>query len=119
MNEQDYDTIKNSLVSIASELFRFQQVFSKVVSKLDYSEQGKYNSQFAWFSKKVLKAMEDANLRIVDMTGQPYDAGMAVTPLNIENFEVDDVLYIKQMIEPIVMNDNSVVKTGTVILERK
>jgi len=113
------EKLTSSLISIASELFRFQQVFSKAISKLELDEQSKYSSQFAWFSKKVLKAIDEANLRIVDVTGQPYDPGMAVTPLNIEDFEPDDILYIKQMMEPIIMNGDTVVKTGTVILGRR
>ena len=118
MNDTN-EKLTNSLISIASELFRFQQVFSKAISKLELDEQSKYSSQFAWFSKKVLKAIDEANLRIVDVNGQPYDPGMAVTPLNIEDFEPDDILYIKQMMEPIIMNGDTVVKTGTVILGRR
>lgn len=118
MNDTN-EKLTSSLISIASELFRFQQVFSKAISKLELDEQSKYSSQFAWFSKKVLKAIDEANLRIVDVTGQPYDPGMAVTPLNIEDFEPDDILYIKQMMEPIIMNGDTVVKTGTVILGRR
>ena len=113
------EKLTNSLISLASELFRFQQVFSKAISKLELDEQSKYSSQFAWFSKKVLKAIDEANLRIVDVNGQLYDPGMAVTPLNIEDFETNDILYIKQMMEPIIMNGDTVVKTGTVILGRK
>ena len=118
MNDTN-EKLTNSLISIASELFRFQQVFSKAISKLELDEQSKYSSQFAWFSKKVLKAIDEANLRIVDVNGQLYDPGMAVTPLNIEDFETNDILYIKQMMEPIIMNGDTVVKTGTVILGRK
>ena len=118
MNEQNYDKMRDSLISITSELFRFRQVFAKAISKLDLDEQNKYNSQFTWFSKKVLKALDEAELRIVDVVGQPYDPGMAVTPLNIEDFETDDILYVVQMMEPIIMNGDCVVKTGTVILGR-
>ena len=118
MNDTN-EKLTNSLISIASELFRFQQVFSKAISKLELDEQSKYSSQFAWFSKKVLKAIDEANLRIVDVNGQLYDPGMAVTPLNIEDFELNDILYVKRMMEPIIMNGDTVVKTGTVILERR
>lgn len=36
------ETLKNSLVSIAAELYRLQSVFDKVTSKLDVNEQRKY-----------------------------------------------------------------------------
>ena len=116
--ENEYSKLQQSLVSIASELFRFQHVFEKAVSKLAIDEQNKYMSQYAWFSKKVVKALTDANLKPLNLEGQLYDPGMAVTPLNIDDFEPDDPLYIMQMIEPIIMQDDIVLKTGTVILGR-
>ncbi len=116
--EQDYSKLQNSLISIASELFRFQRVFEKAISKIDIDERGKYMSQFSWFSKKVLKAVEEANLKVLNPEGQLYDPGMAVTPLNIDDFETDDRMYVLQTIEPIIMQDDKVFKTGTVILGR-
>ncbi len=116
---ENIDRIKNSVMEIAVEHYRFKNTFMKAISKLDFEEQSKYMSQFAWFSKKVTKALDDAGLRIIDVAGQLYDPGMAVTPLNIEDFETDDILYIAQTMEPIIMQENTVVKTGTVILGRR
>ena len=90
---EDYGRLKDNLVVIASELHRFKGVFAKAISKLDIDEQNKYSSQFQWFSKKVTKALDDAGIRVVTLDGQLYDPGMAVTPLNIEDFEADDILY--------------------------
>ena len=118
MNEHDYKNLHDSLVSIASELFRFQRVFEKAVSKLDVDEQNKYMSQYAWFAKRVMKAMENANLKLINVEGQFYDPGMAITPLNLEDFDVDDMLYVSQMMEPIIMEGDTVIKTGTALLGR-
>ena len=118
MNEE-YDQLRSGLVSIASELFRFRRVFDKAISKLDADERIKYERQYAWFSKKVSKAIDDSGLRVVDVDGKTYDPGMAVTPLNLEDFEADDILYVEQTMEPIIMEGDTVVKTGTVILGRK
>ena len=116
--EQDYSKLQKSLISIASELFRFQRVFEKAVGKLDIDERNKYLSQYAWFSKKVYKAMDEADLKIINLEGQLYDPGMAVTPLNIDEFNGDDSRYILQTIEPIIIQGDCVHKTGTVILGR-
>lgn len=116
--ETELQKLKENLIAIALEQYRFQRVFAKAISKLELEEQAKYTSQFAWFSKKVTKALDDAGLRIVNVDGQLYDPGMAVTPLNIEDFEADDILYVAQTMEPIIMQDNAVIKTGTVILGR-
>lgn len=115
---ENIDRLKNSVIEIAVEHYRFKNTFMKAISKLDFDEQSKYMSQFAWFSKKVTKAVEDAGLRIISLEGQAYDPGMAVTPLNIDDFEIEDELKIIQMIEPIIMQEDTVLKTGTVLLGR-
>ncbi len=114
--EQEYSKLYNSLVSIASEAFRFRQVFHRALGKLDNDEQVKYKSQYEWFYKKVSKALDEANLKLIDPLGELYDPGMAVTPLNIDDFETDDKLYVLQTIEPIIMHDEDILKTGKVIL---
>lgn len=114
----EYEKLEKNLISIASEFFRLQGVINKVMSKIDVEEQLKYNSQFSWFSKKVYKALEDSEIRLICLDGQKYDVGMSVTPLNIEEFSLDDTLYVDQTVEPIIMKNDSVIKVGTVILRR-
>jgi hypothetical protein len=41
---------------------------------------------------------------------------MAATPLNIEEFDAKDALMVDQMLEPIIMGKDGLVKTGTVTL---
>ena len=114
----EIELMRENLTIIATELFRVERVFNKILNKLTVEEQNKYRSQIAWFSKRVMKALDDSGLRIVDLDGQPYDPGMAVTPLNIEDFETEDVLYVAQTMEPIIMQNDVVIKTGTVLLGR-
>ena len=52
------------------------------------------------------------------MEGTIYDPGMAITPFNVDEFSPNDKLYVDQMIEPIIMGKEGLVKTGTVILKR-
>ena len=59
-----------------------------------------------------------SNLKVINLEGQKYDIGMAVAPLNIDQFNENEVLVVEQMIEPIIMFGNSILKTGTVILGR-
>ena len=66
----------------------------------------------------MTKALDESGLHLVNVEGQIYDPGMAVTPLNIDEFEPDDKLFVEQIIEPIIMSENAVYKTGTVILGR-
>ena len=44
---------------------------------------------------------------------------MPVFALNLDDFEPNESLVVTQMIEPVIMADNKVQKTGTVILRRR
>lgn len=116
--ENDKELLQESLCAIALELFRFQQVFQKVLGKLTLEDQKKYRGQFSWFAGKVNRALEGAGLRLCSLEGQIYDPGMAVTPLNLDEFAEDEKLYILQMIEPIIMQEDRVFRMGTVVLGR-
>lgn len=116
--ETNEQRLQENLCTIASELFRFQRVFTKAISKLEQDEQNKYARQFAWFAKKITQALAETGLRMINIEGQIYDPGMAITPLNIDDFAAEDALYVAQMIEPIVMHGDAVYRTGTAILGR-
>ena len=116
--QENNELLIKSIVDIVGETFRFKRVFARAISKLEADDQKKYDSQFAWFTKRVDKAAQNAGLSILDLSGQLYDPGMAVTALNIDDFDVNDELFVEQMMEPIIMKDDKVQKTGTVILGR-
>ncbi len=112
------EAMRNAVISMAVESWRFGRVFDRLLTKLDAGEQNRYKSQFRWFIKKVEEALEQAELRIVNVEGHPFDPGMAATPLNIEEFDTKDALMVDQMLEPIIMGEEGLIKTGTVTLKK-
>ena len=48
----------------------------------------------------------------------PDNTGMAVSALNLGDFEPNESLIVEQMIEPIIMIDDKVQKIGVVVLGR-
>ena len=110
------EAMRDAVISMAIESWRFARVFDRLLLKLDAGEQNRYKSQFRWFIKKVEEALEQADLKLVNVEGHPFDPGMAATPLNIEEFDANDALIVDQMIEPLIMGKEGLVKTGTVTL---
>ena len=118
MAENRQEMLVQSLADIAAEAWRFQGVFGRMLTKVEPHQAERYANQYAYFQKKVEASLEKAGLRMVSLEGQPFDPGMAVTPLNIDDFDTDDGLVIAQMIEPILMDGGSVRRTGTVLLKK-
>ena len=112
------EVMQNSLTTIAMEAWRFGKVFERVLMKLDAGEQNRYAGQLRWFIKKIEELMAEAELRIVNVEGHHFDPGIAATPLNIEDFDAEDSLVVDQMLEPIIMGKNGILKTGTITLRK-
>ena len=113
-----FPNLQASMIDIAVEAWRFRRIFSSALSKLDDTEANRYSNQYLYFFRKVESALENADLKIVNVEGKEYDIGLPIMPLNMDEFSQDDKLIIEQMIEPIIMNSGKVAKTGTVILRR-
>ena len=112
------EQMEQSLIDIAVESWRFSRLFGKVVGKLDAGESGRYINQIRYFQKKVEERLDSSGLKLVNVEGQPYDAGMAASALNLGDFGPDDVLLVDQMVEPIIMGPNGLRKQGTVMLRK-
>lgn len=112
------ESLERSLIDVAVESWRFSRLFARVVNKLDAGEAGRYQNQLRYFLKKVEENLEGNGLKLVNVEGQPYDAGMAASALNVGDFGPDDVLLVDQMVEPIIMGSNGLRKEGTVMLRK-
>lgn len=110
--------MEQSLIDIAVESWRFSRLFGKVASKLDVVESGRYLNRLRYFQKKVEENLDSNGLKLVNLEGQPYDAGMAASALNLGDFGPDDALLVDQMLEPIIMGPNGLRKEGTVMLRK-
>ena len=115
---KDDEQLEQSLIDIAVESWRFSRLFGKVVGKLDAGESGRYINQIRYFQKKVEESLDSNGLKLVNVEGQPYDAGMAASALNLGDFGPDDVLLVEQMLEPIIMGPKGLRKQGTVMLRK-
>lgn len=107
-----------ALIDLAVDSWKFARLFTRVISKLDAGEQTRYANQMRFFQKRIDCAAEAAGARIVTIEGQPFEPGMAASPLNIEDFCDGDMLFVDQMLEPIVMGNDGVLRTGTMMLRK-
>jgi hypothetical protein len=112
------ETFEGPLIDVVIESWRFSRTFGRVLSKLDAGEAARYQSQLRFYLKRLDEALANAGLRIVNLEGQPYDTGMAATALNIADFAPEDVLFVEQMVEPVIMGEDGLRRTGTIMLKR-
>ena len=111
--------LEQSLMDTAVESWRFARLFGRLVSRLEPAESTRYINQFRYFSKRLEENLERAGIRLVNLEGQPYDTGAAAMALNIADFGPDDALVVDQMLEPIIMGTDGLLRPGTVTLRKE
>jgi hypothetical protein len=116
--EPKFEQCERSLVEVAVESWRFSRLFARIVAKLEASEANRHANQLRYFQKKVEDSLDAVGLKLVNVEGHPFDAGMAASALNIGDFGPDDLLVVDQMIEPIIMGSEGLKKEGTVMLRK-
>ncbi|MDR5821758.1 hypothetical protein [Caballeronia sp. LZ043] len=116
-----HETVKESaelkaLIDVSIEGWRFVRVFNRLAERLELNEVARYTNQARYFLKKVDDGLKPFGLHIVSVEGQIYDPGMAISALNLADFGPEDTLVVEQMLEPIVMGPDGLVRGGTVML---
>lgn len=112
---RDYEAL---LIDTAVESWRFSRLFARVIGKLDAGEATRYVNQLRFFQRRIEENLAAAGLTLVNVEGQVFDAGMAASALNLGDFGPDDELLVEQMVEPIIMGNDGLKKTGTVMLRQ-
>lgn len=121
MNEstpQPPSQLERPLIEIAVESWRFAKLFHRLLAKLDAGDGARFVNQYLYYLKRLEETLAQAGLRLVNVEGHPYDPGLAATALNIADFGPDDHLLVDQMVEPIIMGSEGLIRTGTVMLRK-
>ena len=108
--------LKQPYLDLAIESWRFAKLFARVTTKMDLNEANRYSNQLRFFQKRLDDSLLVIDMKIVNLEGQLYDPGMAASPLNIADFGPDDKLMVDQMVEPLIMGPDGIVKSATVML---
>ena len=118
MTDDEVNKLESLVIDMAIESWRFSRLFVRVAGKLDAGETAKYVNQLRYFQKKVEDGLNQIGLKVVNLEGQSFDAGMAVSAINIEDFEASDNLVVEQMIEPVIMGSDGLRRSGAVMLRK-
>ena len=115
---RDADALRMSIAQIAAESWRYKQALSKALRRMDPMDAERFSRQYGYFARRVEQAVAAAGLRVVDYAGQAYDVGLPVQAMNLDDFDEDEALIITQTVEPVIMSEGRVIKTGMVMLDR-
>lgn len=112
------ESAKQALLSLSMESWRLSKVLMRAMQSLDAGEQNRYLNQYNYFIKQLEHILSGEGYRLVNLEGHPFDPGMAAKAVNLEDFAPGDLMVVDQMLEPVIMGDQGLVKMGTVLLRK-
>jgi predicted anti-sigma-YlaC factor YlaD len=112
------DDCQTALADLAGESWRFAQEYRRLLPKLDANEQNRYTHKLNYFVQRLQSCLEEVQLSLVTLEGQPYEMGIAADILNLDEYPPGEDLVIDQMIEPVIMGPNGIVKPGKAMVKR-
>ncbi len=112
MEKEKIELPKSIIASFALEIWRLWRV-------IEISENQPYPLSLKFSIKKMKDVFIKQGGDFIDLTGELYDAGMAIDILDTEGekSEGERNLIIKEMIAPIILFQNEILMHGQVILE--
>ena len=117
-DKQKDAAMQKALIDMAIDGWKFSKLFSRVLTKLEAGETTRYVSQLQYFSERLQSNLDLAGIRLVNLEGHPFDSGVAASALNIGDFAPDDELVVDQMVEPIIMGPEGLLRSGTIMLRK-
>ncbi|HKY97281.1 MAG TPA: hypothetical protein VJL35_05445 [Gemmatimonadaceae bacterium] len=109
---------ENSLINLAGDTWRLLKLVERILTKLDAGDAQRYIGQLRYFKQQIESNLETAGFKLVNVEGQPFEAGTAASAINIGDFAAEDELLVDQMLEPIIMGVDGIRKQGTVKLRK-
>lgn len=90
---------------------------AKAVGKLPEGDAKRLASQVKYASRQLNLASGKFGLHVVEFEGNAFEAGMAASADNIDDFDGDAALVVDRTIEPAVVRGMRVVRTGRVLIK--
>lgn len=118
MSDENIEKLEKRLIDLAIEGWKFSKLFIRMMNKLDAGEATRYMNQLRYYLENIDSNLAQSQIRLVNLEGQIYDPGMAVTVINAEDFAPEDQLIIDQMLEPVIMGGEGLRRSGTVMLRK-
>ena len=111
-----HEAALNCLVQVASDAWRLARLSRRFIDRLQPEDGARSLNQLRYLHRKIEDELLNCGIRIINLEGQPFDVGVAATALNADELQGLENLYIMQMIEPIVMGPDGLLKTGLMVL---
>lgn len=99
-------------------LFKYRMLLLKSLKKINPLDRASIIRSLEFNDNKLEKILSENNYSIDwNYEMKPYDKGIPCDPINIDEFDSLDNLFIQSIMEPVILKDGTVVHRGKILLQ--
>lgn len=118
VDTSDHDT-ERSVAALCVELWKLAKGTTKALAFMPEPEARRLAAQVK-FSERQLSVLTDSlGFRVVRFDNQDFHPGLAASSDNIDEFDESDSLVVVATLEPAIIKDMRVVRSGRVVVDRR
>ncbi len=99
------------------EYWKLTQVSKKAIEQLPNGQGRKLAGQVKYSQRQLATLLDQLGLRLIEFDGEEFHTGMSASADNAEDFDDGVSLIVTKTLEPTIMEDMKVVRTGRVLVE--
>jgi hypothetical protein len=112
------NTFHDALALLATEWFRAARRAMRIAQEAAPARLERERAQLAYATGRVSDALTALDIRLHEFVGQPYSPALPVEPVNPEDFDSEEGLFVQETIEPTILHDGRVLMRGKVVLAK-
>lgn len=115
----EIEAARTQVAEIAGDAWRLAKLLERVERKLQGADRDRCRIRREDCLNKLKRSLADFGVRLIDLEGRDYEAGVAIEPVGMDRFPGRRDWVIEAMIEPIVMGPNGLIKQGVARVKPK
>ena len=115
-SEENIDQHKE-IADLCVEFWKLAKGTAKAIKLLPEAEGKRLAAQIRYSERQLERLSQELGLRLVDFESEDFHPGLAASADNAEDFDDGTPLVVTKTLEPTVVQDMRVVRTGRVLVE--
>lgn len=118
-NSKDVSELGRTIADICVEFWKLARSAGRALAHIDEREGKRFSSQVRYSERQLEAFSQQLGFRLVEFDGKNFDAGVAASADNLQDFEDGIPLVVTKTLEPAVVSEMRVVRLGRVLVGPK
>lgn len=116
MDTVDKEKTEQFICGLLTEMWRIQKSYESALEKTEEKVRKRYENQIRFFVKRITTLCQENGYKLINYEGNAFDPGFPIDVVNMSEFSDTEKIMVAQMLEPVIMKENRVLKSGLAIV---